>query len=457
MGRRVLVTYVGDNDPYGRPDPKTGEPTTGPILSILDHLQAQGKLPDQVILLVTKSHDHEFPLLGGGTALYKQEGKEAQAGKVKTAITERYSPAITVIEIFLQVNPADLDEVVEHTLKGLRGCLNPEDEVHINVSSGTPAMSAAITFLVDSGYVQHYQVWQSLNPTKLPERAIRVKQVNLAYLSERNRLDHALKLLEMMSFSQAEEAFKEVARRTLIPERRPKAEAVAQLMKAYHLWDSAEFDKALDEFRKAKLELQKLNGWARIPHLEDQEQALEKVKKDCESKRETQHTLQDLYAGLLRRQRSRDFLLSIPSRGRRLYEGILDFLIREAGIDLQSPPKKEIDGLNLPRQTKERILRGAAELRDRQEVADALAGKGCLDRILIERLEDLYEKFRKVRNDSREEHGFGGVSELQANCVIESVKEMMAGVFPKSAKGLENHPFGVKALDEVAQDLREWL
>ena len=458
MGRRMLVTYVGDNDPFGRPDPKTGEPTTGPILSILDHLQTRGSLPDRVILLVTETHEHEFPLENGGKASFKQEGMEEQARQVKTAIGERYSSSMEVEEIRLRVNPADLDEVIDATLQGLRNEIMPDDEVHINVSSGTQAMSAAIVFLADSGFIRHYQVWQSLDPTKLPEGAIRVKPVNLAYLSERQRLERAIGLLLAMSFSYAELAFEEIAQRSLIPERRPKAAVAAKLMRVYKLWDSANFDQAFDDLQNVKNELQKLSGWSSIPYLEDQEKRLKKVKEDCKDRKETQDTLEDLYACILRRRAARDFI-SIPSQGRRLYEGILDFLIHEVGgLDLRSPlAYRDISSLGLDKRTENRILSGYVELRDREEVAQALAEKGILDREQIRRLKELYDEFKDARNGSREEHGFSGVDEKQADCVIESVTSIMRLVFPKTVDELQNHPFGVKALQAIAEGLKGWL
>lgn len=134
---RVLVSYVGNMDPWGELHPETGELTTGPILSILDHLNSEGRLPERVILLVSETHEHEFPLPDGRTARHSQQGMEARAKEVEKAIAERYGPNVAVEKAMLQVNPADLDEVIEHTLKGLQGRLNPNDEVHINVSSGT--------------------------------------------------------------------------------------------------------------------------------------------------------------------------------------------------------------------------------------------------------------------------------------------------------------------------------
>lgn len=81
-----------------------------------------------------------------------------EAQKLREAVREKY-PTIEVQEVLLAVNPADLDEVIQATLEGLKGRVRPDDEVHINVSSGTQAMNAALVFLVDSSHIIHHYVW----------------------------------------------------------------------------------------------------------------------------------------------------------------------------------------------------------------------------------------------------------------------------------------------------------
>lgn len=441
MGDRILVSYVGNNDPYGKTDPKTGEPTTGPILSILDHLQAEGRLPDRTILLVTESHDREFPLLDGGTARHRQDGMEAQAKKVREAIAARYSPPITVQEVPLRVNPADLDEVIEATLKGLKGQINPEDEVHINVSSGTPAMSAAIVFLADSGHILCHFVWQSLDPTKLPSRACRIKQVNLAYLSEGDRLSRALSFLQSMAFAYAEEAFRELERNTFIFERRPKAEASAKLMEAYTLWDHASFGKALKALEEAEQAFERLGGWGRILHLEEQLKVLEQVARDCQTGRETQAILEDMYAAIERKARSGQ-LINLPTRARRLYEGILNFLLYESGLEASDweelgEKMKELWDLAAEGQL---TLLGSDEDEQKEK---------------LKMLKARYNAFSGARNQSYEVHGLGGISESLAKETLDAVREMMRLIFPESR--LAGHPFSPQALDKLAQGLRAWF
>ena len=441
MRDRILVSYVGNNDPCGKPDPKTREPTTGPILSILDYLQAEGKLPNRIILLVTQSHDREFPLLDGTTARYRQEGMEAQAERVKEAIAERYSPPIHIQEVLLRVNPADLDEVIEATLDGLKGWINPEDEVHINVSSGTQAMSAAIVFLADSGHILRHFVWQSFDPTKLPSGAVRVKPVNLAYLSEGDRLNRALSFLQSMAFAYADAAFQEVARNTLIPERRPKAEASAQLMKAYTLWDHANFQDALEALHEARKKLQDLGGWSRIPRLEEQRKSLEEVARDLRMGRETQAILEDMYAAIERKFRSGQ-LINLPTRARRLYEGILNFLLYESALEAR-------DWEELREKLKQ--LRNLAE----QGELALLGSDSDTQKRNLKQLENHYNAFSGARNQSYEVHGLGGIRESLAQETLNAVGGMMKLVFPGGS--FANHPFSPKALDEIAQGLRAWF
>ncbi len=432
MTVRTLVSYVGYNDPYGKPGP-SGEPTTGPVLSVLEHLEAQGKLPERVILLVTKTHRHR---LG-----YEQEGMEARAEEVNRAIVERYGERIRVEVVLLEVNPADLDEVIEATLAGLHGKLTPEEEVHINVSSGTQAMSAAIVFLADSGHIPHHCVWQSLDPTKLPPGVGRVKRVNLAYLSEGRRLDRALDFLSSMSFSYAQRAFEEMATNSLIPERRPKAAAAATLMQAYAFWDRADFAGALRAFENAKGHLQKLKGWERIPHLDEQEEVLKRLVEDHRIGRETQAFLEDMYAAVERRMRSGQFL-NVPTRARRLYEGILNFLLYEEG--LEAGDWEELG-------EKMQALRGLAE----DGVLFRLGADKETQERNLKKMRDCYRKFAEARNSSYEVHGLGNVGEGPARSTLDAVGEMMRILFPEfDPKG---YPFGAVALEEVAQGLREWF
>lgn len=460
----VLITYVGTHDPFGAG-------ATGPILSILEHLDRLKQLPGRVVLVFTQTHSRAFELAGGGREERLQEGVEKEAIQTEKEITSRYEGKVNVVSVPIEVNPADLDEVIEKSLEGLRAHLVGDEEVHVNVSSGTPAMSAALTFLVDSGHIRRCQVWQSLNPAKLPPGAVRVKRVNLAYLSERDRLERALALLRAMAFASAAEHFGEISSLTLIPERRPKADAVRALVGVYALWDQGDYELAWERLSGIEERLRDLGAWGRIREIDRQKGALEEVCRDREQGRrvhgepvETQAILEDLHAGLLRRFQAGQ-LLSIPTRARRIYEGLINYLLYDVGLN----PRRDIDvnhalfsdlnpGLRRVLATmRPRLTR--PDLAARADLVDLLAEARKL-RVSLEDVRSLkraYRNFADARNLSMDEHGLSGVTEPEARTAVDSATRMMDCVFGGFAKRHEEHPFGVQAVEEVVRGIEAWF
>jgi len=462
---RVLISCVGKNDPWGRPD-STGRPTPGPILSILEHLDSHNQLPHKVLLLVTKTHQHTAVLQNGAQAEYLQQGLEDRSDATQQEIKKLYNIA-QIVSCELAVNPADLDEVIPAVLEVLQGQIAPDDEVHINISSGTPAMSAALTFLLDSGFLPYQQIWQSLDPTKLPLDAVCVKSVSLGYLTERDRLERAVNLLKAMAFGQAGSAFREISRMSLIRERRSKAQAVASLMEVYQLWDQAEFQEALEKFEGtpgAKQALKNVNLWDKLPHLDDQLNTLTRIVNDLKSYsslRETESILEDIYAALVRRRRSGNYI-NVTTKARRLYEGILNYLIYQAGLDPRKGLRSQTSQLkHLNKSTVDRIKgiwKGQLrELKEKAAVVEILASerKTKLESKDFTILKQQYEKFNEARNMSYDEHGLLAVSQSQADCAVSSAANMLYCLVGKSIGELNDHPFGVKALDELAEAIKQ--
>jgi hypothetical protein len=455
---RVLISCVGKSDPWGSPD-SAGNPTPGPILSILKHLHSQDQLPDKVLLLVTKTHQHTALLQNGTQAEYPQGGLEHLSNATQQEIKKLYGIA-QIVSCELAVNPADLDEVIPEVLKVLQGQIAPHDEVHINISSGTPAMSAALTFLLDSGFLPYQQIWQSLNPTMLPPGAVCVKPVSLGYLTERDRLERAVNLLKAMAFGQAGSAFREISRMSLIPERRPKAQAVASLMEVYQLWDQAEFHTALQRFDSVQQALQRVNLWDKLPHLDDQLSALKRIVNDLNSyrpPRETESILEDIYAALVRRHRSGNYI-NVTTKARRLYEGILNYLIYQARLDPRKGLERQqsqLEHLNLNKSTLNRIKaiwwKGELrELKEKAAVVDILAS----DKFTT--LKEQYTKFNGARNMSYDEHGLLAVSKPQADRAVSAAANMLH-CLGKAREELNDHPFGVRALDELAEAIKKTI
>lgn len=454
---RVFVTYIGSHDPYGEKN------TKGPILSILDYLEERDKLPDRVLLLVTKTHSHEVKLKNGKKGLYFQEGMEEKAEEVMREIKDRYGD-IEVAPLELSINPADLDEVLEETVKSLKSKIGSKDEIYLNVSSGTPAMSAIITFFADSGLIGYREVWQSLNPTKLPSEAVRIKRVKLGYLRERERLERALNLFNALDFRRAGEAFEEIAKRTLIPERRPNAWAFKKLMEIYELWDRAEFKDASDEFEKFKDNYPDL--WESVPVLQEQ---LKVVRKLSQTNAESVCFLHDLYASILRRYHS-GYYNNLSTRARRLYEGILNHLIYKSGLNPRGVRLSDLDkfgkvGSEIKNILKKRtdskyfIKKGykIKDVKTRIEIIKVLIKGGVLRFADFDELEREGEIINNIRGNSLEGHGLKPIRKKEAKRLVDLSTKLIEKIVEEPINKLKNHPFSPSSLQSVANRIRSLM
>lgn len=472
---RILLSFVGSNDPFG-----AGR-TTGPILSILEHLANQGQLPDRLLLLVTMTHEHIYQLPRGNIERRQQEGMERQAQEVTDEVSRKHRNQVKVECVLLRVNPADLSEVIEVTLAGVHDRVHRSDEVHCNLSSGTQAMSSAMTFLADSGHLPVHGVWQSWNPAMVPPGAVRVRSVDLSSLTERDLLEQALAHLNGMAFDRARDAFKGLDEMTKIPERHAKAQAAVRLMEAYRSWDRAEYDAAMTGFDCAWEAFGRLGARAGIPELGCQREELARLLENRQDGQgsygepvETPAILADLYAGLERRVAAGQFL-SVPTRARRIYEGLLNYLIYQRGMNPRMPANSRgVNGAaleelaargqmgNAGATNAARYLKAIARRSDldaRSGWADVLeraAGHG-VNQTTAQRLGDLYRGFDAIRNQSADEHGLGGVSEDQANQTREAVEQMMRLMADIEQQSWERHPFGVEAVRRVGRGLRGWF
>lgn len=474
-----FLSYVGTNDPHGRPGPQ-GKQTQGPILSILDQLSRDGMAPDRVLLLTTKSHHHSYEVGEGETeeVAYYQEGMEDRAAEVKSALESQHDPALGIEIVELEINPAVLDEVITHTLEALQAHLDGPDEVHVNVSSGTQAMSAAMTFLADSGYIPQPQVWQALDPAKLPIGARRITRVNLGHLSERTRVDRAIHLIRSMAFRQAIEAFGDLSHHSLIPERRPRAQAAQELVKAYQLWDRAEYPEAYEQFGQARSRLQATGLWNQMSRTEEQYTMLENLRGSLSHEyREHLDILYDIYASITRRREAQDFQ-NMATRGRRLYEGILNFWHYEADLNPRSLRTSHLEKLDERiRSEIETVLSrhhrnwrrmaskkgfGMRDLAIKSEVSRILASHDMLSGVSeddVSTLEDCYSTIDDIRNKALENHGLHAVSQAQADRVASRAAQMLSIVIghQQSEQELVETPFGARAMLQTADELEELL
>lgn len=342
--KRLLFTAVGSSDPFGRPDAATGAPTAGPILTLLDHLERGGAPLDSVVLAVTIDHLHQVELEDGRLGAYRQSGMEANADRLEDELKRRPSPP-RVQRIALRVNPTSVDEVIDGLQKGLRSLRLGQAEMHVNLTSGTPAMMTALVFLADAGPLSPAALWQVLDPGALrdhqtgePLPARRVQRVELAHLAERARVERSLALLRGMAFDFAASELRELAGRTLVDRRRIRARAVEWLARAWGLWHRAEFGDAHRAMIKANSALRRARMAGVREAIDAQREALAAVVAALDARTvsrsgtpEAVAVLRDAYAAILRRASAGD-TIGMAAWTRILLEGVLDYWLGQAGL-----------------------------------------------------------------------------------------------------------------------------
>lgn len=474
---RFFISYVGNNDPYGRPD-DAGRQTFGPIMALLKHLNEIVQFPEKILLLTTTTHLKEY-WINARRIEFEQAGLEDKAGVLKLEIEEHFKMPSDNIEILkLTFNPTDLDEVITETLTQLQGKLDDPDEVHVNISSGTQAMSSAITFLADSRYIPNVQVWQVFDPNKIPANFPRVKQVGLSFLSERDRLELPFNMLKAFSFSQAVQGFKELEDRSLIPARRPRAHAAAELAQVYDRWDRSHFSSALRQMNTAKKLLTQCQIWDEIPRLKDQLAALRNLQGIATEMKETKAVLLDLHASILRRYAARNYI-NTATRARRLYEAILNYWLLKAGINPRAITSNQIESIEdqgLKNKVDSYVNAQAKDhnwktnrspihlktLKSKLDIANALADYRYLGQITpdhVSTVEECYLNFDNIRNFSYEQHGLAATSKADAESVITNCEQMLAtALTPELDNEDLNHlPFAADTVVEVADRLATLL
>lgn len=356
--KRVLVSGVGGSDPFGRPDPASGAPTMGPVLTLLEHLERQGEPPDTVVLAVTVEHPHEVELEDGRLEAYRQPGMEGNADRLEEELRRR-APRMRVERIPLRVNPTDVEEVIDALQRGVRPFRLGRAEVQVHLTSGTPAMTTALTFLADAGVLPARALWQVLDPTPLrhhqtgqPLAARRVRRVYLGHLSERARLERSLALLRGMAFGFAAHELRTIAERSLVDGRRARARAVERLARAWAHWDRAEFGEAQRLMTEANRALRRADMAQVREAIDGQRAALAEIAADLDARKASRTrpapdavaVLRDAYAAILRRAATGDGV-GVAAQARSLYEGVLDHCLRQAGLSPRGVTPAERAGL----------------------------------------------------------------------------------------------------------------
>ncbi len=483
--KRVLVSGVGSSDPFGRPDPATGAPTLGPILTLLEHLERQGEPPDTLVLAVTVEHLHEVELEDGRLGAYRQAGMEGNAARLEEELKRR-APAMHVERIALRVNPTDLDEVIDALQRGVRPLRLGRADVQVHLTSGTPAMTTALTFLADAGPLPARALWHVLDPTALrdhqtgqPLPARRVRRVHLGHLSERARLERSLALLRGMAFGFAAHELRTIAERSLVDGRRARARAVERLARAWDHWDRAEFGEAHRLMTEANRALRR-GGMAQVREAIDaQRAALAEIAADLDARKASRSKpaqdavapLRDSYAVILRRAATGDGV-GAAAQARSLYEGVLDHCLRQAGLSPRGVTPAELarlgrvsargraavevaaEAAKLPAPRRAPIDLHALDLDARREIVVELGRAGAVAGLSGERLGALEEAGQQIAGVA-----LRPASRQRAKSLVDAASSLMAVVQPGEdpATDITDTPFGTRsvlvAVDAIEREL----
>jgi hypothetical protein len=483
--KRVLVTGVGSSDPFGRTDPATGAPTLGPILTLLEHLERQGEPPDTLVLAVTVEHLHEVELEDGRLGAYRQAGMEQNADRLEEELRRR-APAMHVARIPLRVDPTDLDEVIDALQRGVRPLRLGRADVQVHLTSGTPAMMTALTFLADAGPLPARALWHVLDPTALrdhqtgqPLPARRVRRVHLGHLSERARLERSLALLRGMAFGFAAHELRTIAERSLVDGRRARARAVERLARAWDHWDRADFGEAQRLMTEANRALRRA-GLARVREAIDaQRAALAEIAAELDARKASRSKpasggaalLRDAYAAILRRAATGDGV-GVAAQARWLYEEVLDHCLRQAGLSPRGVTPAELarlgrvsargraavevaaEAAKLQASRRAPIDLHALDLDARREIVVELGRAGAVAGLSGERLGTLEDAGRQIAGVA-----LGPGSRRALKALVEAATCLMVLIQPGGGArtDLAGTPFGARsvlaAVDAIEREL----
>lgn len=232
--KKVLLTFVGEQDPYSN---KTD--SEGSIVTLAKSIK-----PDLVFLFPSK----RLPGIKSETESNAILTKEWLIDLIELDKESIFLCPLSItdprnIPVLLDQGSIEIKRILE--------TLGEVDlELAINTSSGTPQMQSCWYIWVNSGLFAPYQVtlYQVGNPLYVPEEK-RVETLTVEFMEEGNTVERIRRYLgNMMYLSAAEEAIR-LTQISCYSNRRAKAEIIADISKAYHDWDLLNYRSTLSLLR----------------------------------------------------------------------------------------------------------------------------------------------------------------------------------------------------------------
>lgn len=449
---KVLLTFVGDQDPISE---KTNE--EGSIVTLVREIR-----PDIVGMFPSAA----IPGVRSSTERNAFETRDWLHSEIASDIEVHIRPLLlTDATDYVQILREGEQEVEQFTRMLPHA---QEAEFYLNTSSGTPQMKAAFLLWANAGFIPRARLMQVGNPLYAEQR---IREVTVDFLEEVNLRNRAARYLEEGMFPVAAQELDRIAKISVNSGRKFRAEFLARIFRAYHLWDLIQYKEAYQRLSGVANRYGNSQDLAELTTvLEAQVAYLRELSK--EEKVETPYNLVDLYYNAERRALREDYTDTL-ARFWRLYEGLLFYRLRQGyGVDpsaLNQSPSIV---------ARERLLRRYANLSHHQEpelnlttarkalveeFGDPLVRslthlevdaqhKASVEKV---RLDVLLERLREFRNSSIVAHGMQPVERKHALWCLAAGRKLL-DVFLEGRYGrlVEEYPFTPYKMQPIADFVR---
>lgn len=309
--KHVLISFVGNQDPCS---PHSQE--EGSVVTLCRHVK-----PDHIYLLPTAA----LPETKSST--------EQNALDTKEWLTECLDHPSQSIEInpLPLYHPDEYEDVLLLTRRVLLSIINSwqdqDVQLHLNTSSGTPAMKGSMFVLAEIGLLPRIQLWKVADPRYIAKPEERVVALRSTFLEEEKLLSRLQNYAATCSFQNMAEECRRLQSISLYPDRRYVAETLGNIFQSYHHWDLIQYREASQLLSSAYRQLStQLGARNQRSLLQKQVTLLEELNRSAST--ETAYNLLDLCYNAQRRMLRGDYTDTL-SRFWRFYEGCLYYQLQQ--------------------------------------------------------------------------------------------------------------------------------